>query len=1016
MSEEQLIKTPCVFGENGNFLLERELGRGGMGGVYMGRDKMLDRPVAVKVMLKEYGSDPEFVEKFKREAQAAARLIHPNIAQIYSYGIAEGMPYIAMELVAGGSLDQLMRNFGDKIDVPRVMKICEQVAQALRCAADQGLVHGDVKPENVLLDANGNAKLVDFGLAAMQKDTNEIWGTPYYIAPEKVKKEPVDYRADMYSLGGTIYHALTGTAPFEGDDAAAVVRKRFEGPAVKPSEVRSGLSPQIDFLVMKMLALNPADRYPSFEALLDDFKKVMTTGLASSSLTPAQAAAAGSAAGVGTGRQATTAGGKKLMIKPRRKFKISDEESGETPPDDVSDDVADLPEEDVSEDGEGTSSGRRKTLRDFKKRKLANGEDGENYDDEDEGGVGGKVALVVGGVIGAILLVVGGLFALKAMNASSNEKEGQAQIERNINSAKASLQNTLTVANDFREKIDAMADELHKDCVKVHRDVAEALSGTFPDEVIAMLNVPKPAELIEAEKALHAPKQEAEAPAVAPDAAPAPAAQAQPPASAQSVEQAMTQAMGQMSVAMGGAMNNAMMAQLASKMGEMFSAVESGDVAGLMAKMPDEDFRKMVSAAAAAGFKFRAPQGEESDPNSPDGLKYKEEQCKWLVEQAKKAQSAAAAPAENAAPAAVAADAGGQKTMEIPPVVSTVQELWTKTYAAEAAALRVRKQLLDLAVDIEAAIVVREYAKPEMDRIAQATNDLKGRFDAIKGSADVTTLQKAKGSVKDRGEKALKRTLKKIREDKLAAEREEAKRIRIEKEKERLARQAEERAKKAEDECEAAKAKFQAICNAGNLRQLDWNGARRQLKALKDTFSTPEGELRVDAEIRKVNMMESVQTILQRNMKGYVFVKATPKAADPADQKPHLRGMEVLDVDDRQIVVRKKGAKTGQKKIPWQTFYRDYHANMGELCNKFIRRGRDNGTPTLNSRDQADAMLGIALTMQIVCADDATAATFGDDMAKAAVKVFPSYVDYAKELFPNIDFSDVVKAAEAENL
>ena len=126
---EQLIPTPGTFGDNGNFLLERELGAGGMGGVYMGRDKMLDRPVAVKVMLKEYGSDPEFVEKFKKEAQAAAKLIHPNIAQIYSYGICDGMPYIAMELIAGGSLDSLMKHAEDgKTDVPRVMKICQQVA------------------------------------------------------------------------------------------------------------------------------------------------------------------------------------------------------------------------------------------------------------------------------------------------------------------------------------------------------------------------------------------------------------------------------------------------------------------------------------------------------------------------------------------------------------------------------------------------------------------------------------------------------------------------------------------------------------------------------------------------------------------------------------------------------------------------------------------------------------------------------------------------------------------------
>ena len=189
------------------------------------------------------------------------------------------MPYIAMELVAGGSLSTIMENTGANSDVARVMKLCEQVAQALRCASDQGLVHGDVKPENILLDSNGNAKLVDFGLAAMQKNTDEIWGTPYYIAPEKVLKERADYRADMYSLGATMYHALCGTAPFEGEDAAAVVRKRLDTVPRKPSEVRPGLSPQIDAFVMRMLARNPQDRFPTFEALLAEFKKVLTTGL-----------------------------------------------------------------------------------------------------------------------------------------------------------------------------------------------------------------------------------------------------------------------------------------------------------------------------------------------------------------------------------------------------------------------------------------------------------------------------------------------------------------------------------------------------------------------------------------------------------------------------------------------------------------------------------------------------------------------------------------------------------------
>ena len=192
----------------------------------------------------------------------------------------------------------------------------------------------------------------------------------------------------------------------------------------------------------------------------------------------------------------------------------------------------------------------------------------------------------------------------------------------------------------------------------------------------------------------------------------------------------------------------------------------------------------------------------------------------------------------------------------------------------------------------------------------------------------------------------------------------------------------------------SVKEKFAALAESGVFHRLEWNGARRQLKALKDACSTQEGKQRVDAEIRKVNMMESVQTILQRNIKGYVFTRL------------NLRGMEVVDVDDSQIVVRKKVANTEQKKIPWQTFYRDYHANMGELCNKFIRRGRENCNPPLKLSEQADAMLGVALTMQIVCADDVSATAFGDVMAKAAVKMYPNCMDYAKEMFPDTDLSD----------
>ena len=502
MSDEQLIATPGVFGENGNFLLERELGRGGMGGVYMGRDKMLDRPVAVKVMLKEYGSDPEFVEKFKKEAQAVARLIHPNIAQVYSYGFSDGMPYIAMELVAGGSLDGLMKHHGKDIEVPRVMKICEQVAQALRCAADQGLVHGDVKPENILLDANGNAKLVDFGLAAMQKDTDEIWGTPYYIAPEKVKRQGVDYRADMYSLGGTIYHALTGVAPFEGDDATEVIRQRFQGPPKKPSELRPGLSPQIDNLVMTMLAVEPKDRYPSFEALLEEFKKVMTTGLSMTSSIPADVAA-------GTG--GTKSGGKKLMLK-KKGFKVKTPGVGGVDKPAASDD--EVPPADGVE-GDGTLPAKE--------------------DDEEEGGnIALKAVGVVAGVVAAIGLIVGGLVWYKIADKKAREEEERQQIQAGFVQANDSLQRTRAAAVKFADEFDTFTGEAINSCQKITDDLTEILRPKYSEKVIALLKPAPSAELVAAMASpSEQPKEEAPAPVaeaatneVAEASAPAPAEEA----------------------------------------------------------------------------------------------------------------------------------------------------------------------------------------------------------------------------------------------------------------------------------------------------------------------------------------------------------------------------------------------------------------------------------------------------------------------------------------------------------
>lgn len=438
---EQLIKTPGVFGDNGNFLLERELGAGGMGGVYMGRDKMLDRPVAVKVMLPEYGSDPEFVDKFKKEAQSAARLLHPNIAQVYSYGISDGMPYIAMELASGGSLYSLMKANPGKLDIQRALKICQQTAQALQCATDQGVVHGDVKPENILLDANGNAKLVDFGLAAMQKDTNEIWGTPFYISPEKVKKEIVDFRADMYSLGGTLYHALTGVPPFDGDDAIAVVKKRFEVMPKKPSEIRSDITPAVDELVLRMLALEKDERYPSFEALLEAFKEVLASGLANKTTkiegtTPKTGAA-------------TLPGGKKVVTSRMRRPMMK--KTGAASP-------------------STTSKVTPETAADEDASKSA-----ETESDEEEGGsklIKKVIISVVGGIV-AIAAIAGGLvWYLNAVEADRVEQE-RAMHARTCAQGHEAIDGIRKAAEKFAADFDGLAEKAIASCEKYSEEITK---------------------------------------------------------------------------------------------------------------------------------------------------------------------------------------------------------------------------------------------------------------------------------------------------------------------------------------------------------------------------------------------------------------------------------------------------------------------------------------------------------------------------------------------------------------
>ena len=490
---EQLIPTPGLFGETGNFMLERELGQGGMGGVYLGRDKMLDRPVAVKVMLPEYGKDPEFVSKFKREAQAVAKLLHPNIAQVYSYGICNEMPYIAMELVTGTNLEKMIEHNKGTTEVQRVIKIVQQIAQALQCASDMGIIHGDVKPENILLDANGNAKLVDFGLAAMQKDTNEIWGTPYYISPEKVKKEPVDFRADMYSLGGTLYHALTGVPPFDGEDAIEVVKARFKGAPKKPSEIRPGLTPAVDNLVMTMLALNKEDRFPSFEALIEEIKEVLKSGLGTTQKNPTVKLDAKGQAVTAAGGKPIKAGGKK-MIRPIRK------RPGLATP---------KPAEPAAPEGSEGSEGAEDAPK-------------PETDEEEEGGnVLAKIGIFVGIGVAVIGGIIGFLVWYQAHDKAVREAEVRAQIASNITAARAAIADTRNTVIKDSEAFEELAKKADVALAKTTAELKDALPEFAAQMQFEPTEELKNALAAPAEAPAEGAPAEAPAPAPAPEAAPA---------------------------------------------------------------------------------------------------------------------------------------------------------------------------------------------------------------------------------------------------------------------------------------------------------------------------------------------------------------------------------------------------------------------------------------------------------------------------------------------------------------
>jgi serine/threonine-protein kinase len=278
-SEFPPLKTLEAPSEDDRYRLIKQIGSGGMAEVYLAYDETLEREVAFKVLNQKYAENKEAIERFRREARNAASLSHPNIVAIHDRGETEdGTYYIVMEYMEGGTLEDLIQQDGP-LPPQRATEITLQVAHALQVAHEKGVIHRDIKPQNILLSKSGEAKVADYGIARAATATTmtqagSVMGTVHYISPEQALGESATPRSDLYSLGVVLYEMLTGELPYDAETPAGIVMKHVGGLSRSPKEANPEVPEELDGVSARLLARDPEDRYPDAAALVEDLERV----------------------------------------------------------------------------------------------------------------------------------------------------------------------------------------------------------------------------------------------------------------------------------------------------------------------------------------------------------------------------------------------------------------------------------------------------------------------------------------------------------------------------------------------------------------------------------------------------------------------------------------------------------------------------------------------------------------------------------------------------------------------